>query len=188
VTELLDLASDAPEALMELFDSRGWGDGLPLVAPTPERVDAALATLGDVDHDELIATLPPHFREATRRTIAVNAVLAGCRPEYLQVLVSAVRALARPEINLRGVNATTHPVAPLLIVHGDIAGRCGYNSGLGAFGPGNRANATTGRALRLVLLHIAGATPALGDVSTQGGPAKYAYCVAENEAATPWDS
>ena len=188
MTELLDLPSDTPEALMELFDARGWGDGLPLVPPTPERVGAALATLGDVDPDEPIATLAPRFGEATRRTIAVNAVLAGCQPEYLPVIVSAVRALARPEVNLRGVNATTHPVAPLLIVHGEMAQRCGYNGGLGAFGPGSRANATTGRALRLILLHIAGAVLGPGDASTQGGPAKYSYCVAENEASTPWEN
>ena len=94
--------------------------------------------------------------------IAVNAVLAGCAPGHLPVLVAAVRALARPEVNLRGVNATTHPVAPLLIVHGRVARDGGYNAGVGAFGPGNRANAATGRALRLILLHIAGATPGPG--------------------------
>src|SRR5439155_3757720 len=146
------------------------------------------AALGDVDPDEVIATLPPRFGEATRRVIAINAVLAGCPPECLPVLVSATRALARPELNLRGVNATTHPVAPLLIVSGEIVEQAGYNSGLGAFGPGNRANATTGRAIRLLLMHVAGAVPGPGDASTQGGPAKYAYCVAENLAATPWES
>lgn len=186
--ELVELASDSPEALADLFAERGWGDGLPVVAPTPERVDAMLAALGDVDPDEVLATLAPRFGEATRRIVAVNAVLAGCRPEHLPVLVSAVRALGRPELNLRGVNATTHPVAPLLVVHGEAVERGGYNGGLGAFGPGNRANATTGRALRLVLLHVAGAVPGPGDASTQGGPAKYSYCVAENQAATPWES
>ena len=177
---------DSPEALDALLAERGWGDGLPMVAPTPERVDAMLARLGDVDPDEVVATLPPRFGEATRRIIAVNAVLAGCAPEHLPVLISAVRAIGRPEVNLRGVNATTHCVAPLLVVHGEVAARAGYNAGIGAFGPGNRANATTGRALRLVLLHVAGAVPGPGDASTQGGPAKYTYCVAENIAATPW--
>ena len=185
--EMLEIADDSPEALHEVFAARGWGDGLPMVPPTRERVEAMLASLGDVDPDEVVATLPPRFGQATRRIIAVNAVLAGCRPEHLPVLISAVRAIARPEVNLRGVNATTHPVAPLLIVHGEIAERAGYNSGLGAFGPGNLANATTGRALRLVLLHVAGAVPGPGDASTQGGPAKYTYCVAENLAATPWE-
>ncbi|HEY2301447.1 MAG TPA: hypothetical protein VGH66_06120 [Acidimicrobiales bacterium] len=188
VNGLLEVADESAEALLAVYDERGWGDGLPLVAPTPARVQAMLDGLGPVDPDEVIATLPPRFGQATRRIIAVNAVLAGCRPEHLAVLISAVRALGRPEMNLRGVNATTHCVAPLLIVHGEVVGRAGYNSGIGAFGPGNRANATTGRALRLVLLHVAGAVPGPGDASTQGGPAKYTYCVAENLAATPWES
>ena len=183
--EMLDVASDDPEAVRDCYAERGWGDGLPLVAPTPERVDAMLAGSGG-DPDEPVATLPPRSGVATRRVIAVNAVLAGCRPEHLPVLVAGVRALARPEVNLRGVNATTHPVAPLLIVHGEIARTAGYNAGLGAFGPGNLANAATGRALRLLLLHVAGAVPGSGDASTQGGPAKYAYCVAENLAESPW--
>ena len=177
---------DDPVAVMEAYAERGWGDGLPLVAPTAARVDEMLAALGDVDPDEVIAVLPPRDGEATRRMIAVNAVLAGCAPEQLPVLVSAVRAIAQEQTNLRGVNATTHPVAPLLIVHGEIADQAAFNSGLGAFGPGNRANATTGRALRLILLHIAGAYPGPGDASTQGGPAKYGFCVAENESASPW--
>lgn len=184
--ELLEVADDCPQAVAELFEARGWGDGLPVVAPTPERVGAMLAGSGDVDPDEVIATLPPRYGQATRRLIAVNAVLAGCRADHLPVLVTAVRALARPEVNLRGVNATTHCVAPLLVVHGEVARTAGYNGGLGAFGPGNRANATTGRALRLVLVHIAGAAPGVGDASTQGGPAKYTYCVAENLEASPW--
>ncbi len=183
--EMLEMAADDPEAVRDVYAGRGWGDGLPLVAPTPERVDAMLAGCGD-DPDETVAVLPPRSGVATRRVIAVNAVLAGCRPEHLAVLVAAVRALARPEVNLRGVNATTHPVAPLLIVHGEVARTAGYNAGLGAFGPGNLANAATGRALRLILLHIAGAVPGAGDASTQGGPAKYAYCVAENLAESPW--
>lgn len=183
---LLDVADESPEAVAALYGERGWGDGLPLVPPTPARVDRMLAALGAVDPDEVLATLPPRDGEATRRVIAVNAVLAGCRPEHLAVLVSAVRALARPEVNLRGVNATTHPVAPLLVVHGDVVQHAGYNAGPGAFGPGNVANAATGRALRLVLLHVAGAVPGPGDASTQGGPAKYSYCVAENLAASPW--
>lgn len=185
--ETLDLVDLSPDALYDLFEVRGWGDGLPLVAPTAERVDAMLAAAGG-DADEVLAVLPPRFGKATRRMVAINAVLAGCKPAYMPVLVAATRALGTDRLNLRGVNATTHPVAPLLIVHGPIAESAGYNSGIGAFGPGNRANATTGRALRLILLHVAGAVPGPGDASTQGGPAKYAYCVAENTAASPWGS
>ena len=183
--EMLDVASADPDAVRDAYAARGWGDGLPLVAPTPERVDAMLAGCGG-EPDEAVAVLPSRSGVATRHVIAVNAVLAGCRPEHLPVLVAAVRALARPEVNLRGVNATTHPVAPLLIVHGDVARTAAYNAGLGAFGPGNVANAATGRALRLLLLHVAGAVPGAADASTQGGPAKYAYCVAENLAESPW--
>ena len=183
---MVDVADD-PDAVQELYESRGWGDGLPLVPPTIERVDAMLAGAGVADPDEVVATLPPRSGQATHRMIAVNAVLAGCRPAHLPVLTAAVRALARPEINLRGVNATTHCVAPLLIVHGEVARVAGYNGDLGAFGPGNRANASTGRALRLILLHVAGAVPGPGAASTQGGPAKYTYCVAENLAASPWE-
>ncbi|MCE2513119.1 MAG: hypothetical protein J4F50_11350 [Acidimicrobiia bacterium] len=183
--ETLEVTSDDPDAVRDAYAARGWGDGLPLVAPTPQRVDAML-TGCEGDPDEPIATLPPRSGVATRRAIAVNAVLAGCRPEHMPVLVAAVWALTRPEVNLRGVNATTHPVAPLLIVHGEIARSGGYNAGLGAFGPGNAANAATGRALRLILLHVAGAGPGSGDASTQGGPAKYTYCVAENLGESPW--
>lgn len=183
--EMLDLPDD-PVALQDLFETRGWGDGLPLIPPTVERVETMLTSAGVTDADEIVATLPPRSGEATQRMIAVNAVLAGCRPEHLPVLVAAVRALGHPDVNLRGVNATTHCVAPLLIVHGEVARTAGYNGGLGAFGPGNRANAATGRALRLVLLHVAGAVPGPGDASTQGGPAKYTYCVGENLEASPW--
>ena len=183
-TDLLEVDDDAD--LIEVLASLGWGDGLPVVAPTPERVDAMLAGCNDHDPEEVVATLPPRFGQATRLAIAVNAVMAGCLPDHLPVLVSAVRALAHPDLNLRGVNATTHCVAPLLVVHGDVARTAGYHGGLGAFGPGSRANATTGRALRLILLHVAGATPGDGDASTQGGPAKFGFCVAENLEASPW--
>lgn len=184
----LDVVDDDPETIMATYAEHGWGDGLPLIAPTEARVAAMLVAVGNADPDKVIATLPPRLGEATRRIIAVNAVLAGCQPNHMSVLVAAVRALAAPELNLRGVNATTHPVAPLLVVHGEVATMGGYNAGLGAFGPGNRANAATGRALRLILMHVAGALPGPGDASTQGGPAKYSYCVAENLEESPWGS
>ncbi len=200
MSDELNLTADSPEALIEAFEARGWGDGLPLIPPTKDRVEAMLASSATgasgtsdghstpADPDEVVATLEPRLGEATRRAIAINAVLAGCPPGVLPVLVSAVRALARPELNLRGVNATTHPVAPLLIVHGAAVSELGFNAGLGTFGPGNRANASVGRAIRLILLHVAGARPGDGDASSQGQPSKYAYCIAENEAASPWES
>lgn len=185
--EALSIGDESPEAIYALFESRGWGDGLPLVAPTRERVDAMLA--GDPgDPQEVLAVLAPRAGVATRRVVAINAVLAGARPEYLPVLIAATRALGRPRLNLRGTNATTHPCAPLVIVHGSIAQRCGFNAGVGAFGPGNRANATVGRAIRLLLIHCAGAIPGTGDAAQQGSPAKYAYCVAENTAQSPWEA
>lgn len=187
----LELATGSPEELFDLFENRGWGDGLPVVPPTKDRVEAMLdegGAPGQCPADEVIATLPPRIGEVTRRAVAVNAVAAGCRPGVLPVLVAAVRAMAHPDFNLRGVNATTHPCAPLVIVHGQATTELGFNPGLGTFGPGNRANATLGRAVRFVLLHIAGARPGDGDASTQGQPSKYSYCIAENEAESPWES
>ncbi len=185
----VELSDDDPEAWLDFAERRGWGDGLPLIRPTAERVAAVLDRLpAGIDPDEVIAHLPPRGGLVTRRVLAINAVMAGARPETLPVLTTAVRALARPEINLRGVNATTHPVAPLIIVHGAAVEELGFNAGLGAFGPGCRANATLGRSLRLVLQNVAGARPGAGDASTQGQPSKYGYCVAENSRESPWES
>ncbi|HET6873930.1 MAG TPA: hypothetical protein VFH70_04085 [Acidimicrobiales bacterium] len=184
-TDLLYLADDSPETLYRLLDEHGWGDGLPMVAPTAERVEAMLAG-HDGPPDEVLAVLPPRFGACTARTAAVNAVMAGCPPEVFPVVVAAVRALGRPEFNLRGVQATTHSVAIMVAVHGAVVDTAGYNAGFGTFGPGNRANATTGRAMRLLLLHVGGGRPGDGDASTQGHPAKYTYCFAENSSASPW--
>ena len=183
--EVFELADESPEALAEWLAGHRWGDGLPVVAPTAARVDAMLAA-GSGNPDEALGTVPPRFGVATRRTVAVNAVMAGCPPAVFPVVVAAVRALLRPEVNLRGVQATTHPVAPVVIVHGDAVDELGFNAGHGTLGPGCVANATVGRAVRLVLLHIGGGYPGDGDASTQGGPAKYAYCFAENAAQSPW--
>ena len=185
--EFVDIADDSPGAMFELLASRGLGDGLPVVAPTRERVEAMLQ-FATGDADEVLFTLQPRSGIVTRRVVAINAVMAGCSPEVFPVVLTALRALARPEVNLRGVNATTHPVAPMIIVHGEIVKSAGFVSGVGAFGPGNRANATVGRAVRLVLLHVAGAKPGFGDAATHGQPAKYTFCAAENLEATPWES
>lgn len=185
--ELVEVAADSPEAMFDLLAERGLGDGLPVVPPTPERVDAMLA-FAEGDPDEVLFTLQPRAGIVTRRVVAVNAVMAGCAPEVFPVVLTALRALARPEVNLRGVNATTHPVAPMVLVHGEVVARAGFNAGVGGFGPGNRANATVGRAVRLVMLHVAGAWPGSGDAATHGQPAKYTFCAAENLDATPWES
>jgi hypothetical protein len=135
----------------------------------------------------VVAVLPPRQGEATVERIAVNAVMAGCRPEYLPVIITALESLSDPDFNLDSIQATTHPVAPLVIVSGPIARELGINGGYNAFGQGFRANVTIGRAVRLVLMNVGGGLPGTGDRSTQGSPAKIAYCVAENEAASPWE-
>ena len=168
------------------YQERGWTDGLPIVPPTDDDVRECLRWT-DRDPRDVVAVLPPRQGEATVERIAVNAVMAGCRPEYLPVLIAAVEAMAEPAFNLDSIQATTHPVAPLLIVNGPIAREIGLNAGYNAFGQGFGANLTIGRAVRLVLMNVGGGLPGTGDRSTQGSPAKIAYCVAENEDANPWE-
>jgi hypothetical protein len=177
--------SDDPAELQDAFIARGWSDGLPVIPPTEERVEAMLA-YSDRDRHEILGVLPPRRGEATVELVAINAVLAGCEPRYMPVLLAAVRGITQPEFNLSGVNATTHPCAVLILVNGPIGREIGVNGGPGCFGPGFRANATIGRAMRLLLLNVAGATPGLGDRATQGTPAKFALCLAENEEASPF--
>ena len=175
------------DTLDDEFEARGWSDGLPIVAPTKARVDAMIANSSRRRDDE-IGTMPPRHGVVTIEILAVNAVMAGCRPSYFPVVIAAVEAMLDPTFNLFAVQATTHPCAPCLIVNGPIAEELGINSRYGAFGPGTRANATIGRAVRLILLNVGGAAPGILDRSTQGQPAKYAFCVAENEAESPWDA
>lgn len=175
---------DSPEAVLDAFVERGWCDGLPIVPPTEERVRAML---GDADATRSLGPMPPLWREATLESLAINAVMAGCRPEYFPVVVAAVEAMLDPAFNLYGVQATTHPVAPLLIVNGPYGRRIELHSGSGCFGPGFRANATIGRAIRLILMNVGGGWPGRHDMATQGSPAKFSYCIAENEEVSPWD-
>ena len=175
-----------PDGFDDEFEARGWSDGLPVVAPTVARVDAMLAVC-DRHRDDELGTMPPRQGIASVEILAVNAVMAGCRPEYFPVVLAAVEAMLDPAFNLFAVQATTHPCAPCVIVNGPLARELGINARYGAFGPGVRANATIGRAIRLILLNVGGAQPGVLDRSTQGQPAKYAYCVAENEAESPWE-
>jgi hypothetical protein len=131
--------------------------------------------------------MPPLWRECTLEKLAINAVMAGCEPAYFPVIVAAVQAMLDPAFNLHGVQATTHPVAPLVILSGPYARRVGMHAGPGLFGPGFRANATIGRAIRLILMNVGGAWPGRGDMATQGSPAKFAFAVAEREDASPWE-
>jgi hypothetical protein len=175
---------DDPAAVLAEFCAREWCDGLPVVPPTEERVRAML---GDAKPDVSLGAMPPLWRQATVEKLAVNAVMAGCEPAYFPVIVAAVKAMLDPSFNLYGVQATTHPVAPLLIVNGPYARSIGLHSGSGCFGPGFRANATIGRAIRLILLNVGGAWPGRHDMATQGSPAKFSYCIAEREEASPWE-
>lgn len=174
---------DAPEAILQAFLEREWCDGLPIVPPTADRVRAVLSGR---DGRRSLGPMPPLWREATLEVLAVNAVMAGCRPEYFPVLTAAVDAMLDPVFNLYGVQATTHPVAPLLVVSGPYGRESGLHGGSGCFGPGFRANATIGRAIRLILMNVGGAWPGRHDMATQGSPAKFSYCIAENAAASPW--
>jgi hypothetical protein len=183
---MLQIADTEPETLFDLLAENGWGDGLPVVAPTPERVDRMLR--GIADPDEVLGSIPPRQGLLTPRIIAVNAVLAGAAPQVMPVLVAIGRILAGGELDLAAVNPTTHPVAPLVIVHGRAVAECGFNAGAGTLGPGCRANATVGRTVRFLLIHAGGATPGIGDLATHGQPSKYSFCAAENEPASPWGS
>jgi len=174
---------DTPEAVLAAFVERQWCDGLPIVPPTEARVRAML---GRAEPERSLGAMPPLWRQATLEKLAVNAVMAGAEPAGFPVIVAAVEAMLDPAFNLYGVQATTHPVAPLLIVNGPYARRIGLHAGSGCFGPGFRANATIGRALRLILMNVGGAWPGRHDMATQGSPAKFSYALAENEAANPW--
>jgi hypothetical protein len=179
---------EAPDEVVEatrLFWERGWGDGLPIVPPTRERVQAMLAPLGRAGEEELGA-VPPRWGVATLEVVAANAVMAGCRAEALPVLLAALEACLRPDFNLYGIQGTTGSVTPACIVSGPLAERLGLSGGAGCLGPGYPLNLTLGRALRLVLLDVGGGRPGELDRATQGQPGKLALCFAENASECPW--
>lgn len=176
---------DDYRAINRLYIERGWSDGLPIMPPTLDAVEAMLAYC-DRPWNEPIASIAPRYGEATPLRLATNAVMAGCLPEYFPIVMLAIEAMCEEPFNLYGIQATTHPVAPLVIVNGPIARELDINGECNAFGPCKQANATIGRAIRLALLNIGGAIPSLGDMSTMGSPSKYSFLVAENEAENPW--
>jgi len=176
---------DAGVDLVEWYYEQGYSDGLPVVPPTPEKVAAAVAALGgDPEHVE--CRVPPRWGTLTREILAVNAVMAGCLPGYLPVVRAALLALTDPAFNLNGVQATTHMAAPLLVVNGLIRAEIGMNAGCNVFGSGNRANATIGRALQLVVRNVGGGRPGEVDRACFGNPGKYTLCFAEDEDGSPW--
>ena len=174
-----------PADLIGYYFERGWTDGLPVVPPTTPLLDAMVAALGG-EPERLEARIPPRWGNLTREVLAINLVLAGCRPEYAPVVRAALLALTSSHFNLHGVQATTHMAAPLVVVNGPVRHEIGLNAGANVFGSGCRANATIGRAIRLVLLNVGGAWPGELDKSTLGHPGKYTFCIAENEEASPW--
>jgi hypothetical protein len=171
---------------LEALHARGVTDGLPVVPPTAARVLAAVEASGQPG-DTLIGLVAPRMGRATVERIAVNAVMAGCRPEYLPAVIAGVEAICDPDFSLVGVSGTTDAVAPLLILNGPVRRALDVNSGAGAFGPGWRANATIGRAVRLCWLNIGGAAPGVISMSTFSQPGRYSYCIGENEEASPWE-
>jgi hypothetical protein len=176
--------ADAADAVDRCHDL-GWTDGLPVIPPTVRRVDAMLTVLGDPD--EAIASMRPSGAPVTNRALAANAVMAGCSPEHLPVLAAIVRAVCVPEFNLNGIATTTGPSTPFAVVSGPAAVHAGLNAGRGALGPGWRANASIGRALRLLIGNVGGAHPGEVSKSIMGQPGRYTMCIAENQTRSPWE-
>lgn len=174
----LATAEDEIEAMF----ARGWTDGLPVVPPTAERVMRMLAGTSRRP-DEIVTLAPPDLVECTVEKVAINAVMAGCLPEYLPVVLAAVEAACTNEFNAHGLLCTTYFAGPVLVVNGPIAKAIGMNSGVNVFGQGNRANATIGRALQLVIRNVGGGIPGGIDRATFGNPGKYTFCFAESEDA-----
>ncbi len=170
---------------IEFMFDQGFSDGLPLVSPTPERV---MRMLGGTQRDpqEVIAVMPPNMGEVTVEKVAINAVMAGCLPAYMPVIQTIVQAICTDEYNIHGVMATTMGASPVVVINGPIREKLDMNMKLGALGQGNRANATIGRAVRLLIRNMGGAKPGGTERSTLGNPMKFTMCFAEWEERNPW--
>lgn len=173
------------EALYEFVQQRGWGDGLPVLLPTPERV-ARMLGYNEVAPDAILGRVPPRNSTVTAEDVAVNAILAGCPDSAFPVVFAALRASLVESFGLLGVLATTHPCTVGVLVSGPVVDQLGINAGAGVYGPGNRLNAAIGRAVRLSLMNLGGATLVSVDKSSQGSAGKYSFCFAENQLANPW--
>ena len=173
--------------VVEFYFEKGWTDGLPVVPATEERVREFLSAAGRAPSD-VIGVVPTRGRVITAEKVAINAVMAGCRPEYMPVLVAVLEAMCEPEFNYHGSQASTGSSAQLIVVNGPIANELELNSGVNVFGPGVRANSTIGRAVRLINMNVTGGTPGILDKSTLGQGGKYSMCMAENEQASPWET
>ena len=184
-SDSLATVSIEPAELFSEIIERGWSDGLPVLPPTQEAVEKMVAASG-LDWHFSLGAMPPLNGRATIEKLAANAVMAGCLPEYFPLVVAATTGVLLQGFNLDGVQTTTGNVAPMIIVNGPCRQRLKINSGANVLGPGWRANATIGRALRLIMTNIGGAIPGQFDKSTVGQPAKYTFCFGENEEASPW--
>ncbi|MCC6534954.1 MAG: hypothetical protein IT531_20595 [Burkholderiales bacterium] len=184
VSRRIEVAADARAVFDDMY-RRGLTDGLPVIPPTEARVREMLVAAAAAA-DDLIAVVPPEGGPATVEKLAINAVMAGCLPEYFPLVIAAVRAVTAARFNLLGIQTTTNPVAPVLVVNGPIRGRIGIECGRGCMGPGFRANATIGRALRLILLNIGGCPPGDVDKAIHGMPGKFSFCFGELEEQSPW--
>ena len=171
----------------EFFLEKEWSDGFPMVTPTEERI-ARMLTGTDRDHDDVIGPIPPAMEVATVRSVAVHALMAGCRPEYLPVVIAATELMLRDEFNVNGVQGTMHGVAPMMIVNGPYAADIGIHGGNGCMGPGFRANATIGRAIRLILMNLGAGIPGVSSMTIFGMPSRFTYCLTENMEDHPWES
>jgi hypothetical protein len=178
--------STAPDEF-QFFLEKEWSDGFPVVTPTEERVQWILQGTRR-DPDELVGTIPPAGEDATVRDVAIHALMAGCRPEYLPVVLGAMQLILREEFNMGGVQCTMHGVAPLVIVNGPYAGTIGLHGGNGCFGPGFRANATIGRAIRLLLMNLGAGLAGKASATVFASPIRYTACLTENVAHTPWQT
>lgn len=173
------------EELNELFYERGWTDGLPIIPPTEANVRAMLSQ-SCYPADKILGLMPPAMNPATVEKLAINAVMAGCVSDYFPVILAAVEGLLEEELALYSMQTATNATTPLLIVNGPIVKALCFNSGGNLLGPGNRANAAIGRAIRLILINIGGEIPGVTDPSTHGQPGKYSFCIAEAEDESPW--
>jgi hypothetical protein len=181
---LLEIPGMTDAGWYEYAEARGWGDGLPTLAPTADSVDRYLAAAGPCRLT--VGPVPPSGVVPEARSLAANAVMAGCPPAAFPIVVASLRAVMTEEFNLVGVMATTHPCTPLVVVSGAARNAAGVSAKHNCLGQGWRANATIGRALHLILVNLGGSRPGTLDRATHGSPAKYTFCFAEDEETSPW--
>jgi hypothetical protein len=180
------LSAQDSDAALEWLHNNGCTDGLPVVIPSAEKV-ARMVLASGLDSDIELGAMGPAYGVATVEKVAIAAVMAGCLPDFMPVVIAAVRAVCQAAFDLTEVQCTTHCIAPLIIVNGPARVNCGgFAAGFGLMGPGHRANASVGRALRLAMMNIGGARPGVSDMAIHGSPAKFAFCIAEDEESSPF--